>query len=324
MRVLILFLLLAGLVVPAPPGGAARAQSVAVDSIGPDGVILTRSGNRYRVSAQGGRLGLVPAAPPLPERGPDAPGLIPHGRAVEGDRDIALAWLARPTPRYAHGVLGDPLEAAALRVRAANGGGIVEHVLPETQVFEDLYPRLADLDGDGRDEVIVVRAHAARGAAVAVYGLRDDALVPLAATEPPGVPNRWINPVGAADFDGDGFVEVAAVETPHIGGVLHVWEWRDGALHHQGSMAGVSNHAIGTPVLDLHAIADMTGDGRPDILLPDQPRTSLRVLTVTPERIREATRISLPGALGTRIVATGHGFVMGTTGGDLAVVPMRP
>lgn len=255
---------------------------------------------------------------------PTPPGLIPDGAVTRGTRDIAFAWLADATARYGHGVLGDRLEAATLRVRRADDGSIVQHSLPDTQVFEDLVPRLADLDGDGRDEVIVVRSHVDLGAAVAVYGLRDDKLVEVAATAPPGIANRWINPVGAADFDGDGVMEVAAVETPHIGGILHVWEWMDGALVHQGSMPGVSNHALGMPVLDLHAVRDMTGDGNPDILLPNQPRTALRVLTVGRDRIHEVKRINLPGALATRIVATQYGFLMGTTDGDLAVVPLQP
>lgn len=322
-----LLLLLALLMAAAVPVTEADAQSVAVREITPDGLIITRNGDRYRPVAANGRLSLRQAPLPLPGSGPpppNAPGLIPHGEAVQGTRDIALAWLAEPTARYDHGVLGDRLEAGALRVRTAADGRVVQHVLPASQVFEDIAPRLADLDGDGRDEIIVVRSHVDDGAALAVYGLRGDRLEELAATAPPGVANRWINPVGAADFDGDGVMEVAAVETPHIGGILHVWEWRDGALVRQGSMPGVSNHAIGMPVLDLHAIFDMTGDGLPDILLPDQPRMSLRVLTISPDRIHEAARITLPGALGTRIVRTAAGFLMGTTDGDLAVVPLRP
>jgi hypothetical protein len=46
--------------------------------------------------------------------------------------------------------------------------------LPETEVFEDLAPRLADLDGDGKAEIIVVQSHRDLGARLAVYGLTPD------------------------------------------------------------------------------------------------------------------------------------------------------
>ena len=36
-------------------------------------------------------------------------------------------------------------------------------------VFEDLPPRLADVDGDGLDEIILVRASFSEGAAVSIY-----------------------------------------------------------------------------------------------------------------------------------------------------------
>lgn len=319
-------LLLALLLCPFAASSSAQAQSVAVKDITPDGVIITRTGDRYRLAGQGNRAGLLPLPPPLPGSTPtpDAPGLVPHGTVARGSGDIAFAWLADATARYAHGILGDRLEAATLRLRMAGDGRILQRVLPDHQVFEDLSPRLADMDGDGVDEVIVVRSDRDLGAALVVYGLREGAVTELAATAPPGLPNRWLNPIGAADFDGDGIMEVAAVETPHGNGVLRVWEWADGALVLQGDMPGVSNHAIGTPVLDLHAVRDMTGDGRPDILVPDQARTTLRVLTVGPTRIHESTRIALPGALGTRIVATAYGFIMGTTDGDLALVPLQP
>jgi hypothetical protein len=41
--------------------------------------------------------------------------------------------------------------------------------LPEDRVFEDVTARLADLDGDGRPEVVVVETDVARGAMLAVY-----------------------------------------------------------------------------------------------------------------------------------------------------------
>ena len=84
-----------------------------------------------------------------------------------------------------------------------------------------------------------------------------------------GRANRWLNPVGAGDFDGDGVVEIAYVEMPHIGGALRLFEYRDCRLHEDHAAPGFSNHAIGSRVQDQSTIHDWTGDGVPDMAVPD-------------------------------------------------------
>src|SRR5690606_3356641 len=129
----------------------------------------------------------------------------------------AEAWLVAPTERYDHAALGDAIEAGGLLVRLRDGGER-RLLLPESEVFEDLRPRLADLDRDGESEIVVVRSSLEEGAVLAVYGLVDDALKLVAEWPRPLGRHRWLNPVGAADFDGDGVVEIAYVETLHHGG----------------------------------------------------------------------------------------------------------
>ncbi|MSQ70451.1 MAG: hypothetical protein EXR27_04035 [Betaproteobacteria bacterium] len=97
------------------------------------------------------------------------PDLLPDSRPGAGRNDIALAWLAAPTTRYAHGVLGDAIEAAALRVRLREGAEL-RYDLPSDSVFEDLQPRVLDLDGDGRDEIMVVRSRLDAGATAGATG----------------------------------------------------------------------------------------------------------------------------------------------------------
>jgi len=104
---------------------------------------------------------------------------LPDGRPAVASRGsggrIAEAWLIAPTGRYDHGVLGDAVEAGGLMVRLRDGGER-RLLLPENQVFEDLQPRLADLDGDGAEEILVVRSSLDAGAVLAVYGLAGDEL----------------------------------------------------------------------------------------------------------------------------------------------------
>ena len=178
------------------------------------------------------------------------PDQLPHSRVARGNRNIIAAWFAGPTDRYRHGVLGDELEASRLEVETDDGKQL--HVdLPPARVFEDLEPRLADLTGDNNDELIVVESDTKSGASLTVYGIVTDRLVRVAATPFLGQPNRWLNPLGAGDFDGDGRPDIALVATPHIGGLLRLYRFKDGTLSLFAEYSGVSTHRIGSTELGL-------------------------------------------------------------------------
>ncbi|MEM9708725.1 MAG: VCBS repeat-containing protein [Pseudomonadota bacterium] len=165
--------------------------------------------------------------------------LLVGSGAVASDA-IVDARYESPTTRYAHGVLGDAVEWGTL-VLVAESGAEAMVVLPEERVFEDLTPRLADLDGDGAPEVIAVESHQSFGARLSIYGM--DGLI--AATDYIGTRNRWLAPIGAADLDGDGVVEVAFVDRPHLAKTIRIFGFEGGALEEEAAFRGFSNHRIG-------------------------------------------------------------------------------
>jgi hypothetical protein len=158
---------------------------------------------------------------------------------ADADR-ITTARFDAPTSRYAHGVLGDDIEYGALVMRLPNGVQR-KFVLPEQLVFEDISPRLSDVTGDGEPEVIVVESHRDFGARLAVY----DATGRIAVTPYIGTRHRWLAPIGAADLDGDGQIEIAYIDRPHLAKTLRVWRLSDGDLVQVASLQGVTNHRIG-------------------------------------------------------------------------------
>ena len=250
--------------------------------------------------------------------------MLPQSLAAHGNGDIRISWLSDATDRYQHGVLGDRLEAAAIRVRLENGAELAIQA-GDDAVFEDLTPRLADLDRDGEDEIIVVKSYLDRGAALAVIGLRAGGLEILDETPPIGRRNRWLNPVGAADFDGDGRMEIAYVETPHIGGRLMIWEWRGGGLHREHALTGFSNHAIGSTELGLSAIVDIDGDGLMDIALPGRHRDRMRLIGFAGGDVKELADIALDGTVATAIAPVGGHLVFALEDGRLMALRMpRP
>jgi hypothetical protein len=229
---------------------------------------------------------------------------IPHGRAAHGAGKffavgVLKAWFALPTERYRHGVLGDRIEAGGVMFQPPSPDAPSAFLIkvPEDSVFEDIQPRIVDFDGDGILDIVAVRSYLDAGASISVIGYheaKDGTISSFWMQSPPiGTPNRWLNPVGVADFDGDGEKEIVAVVTPHIGGVLTVYE-RDGEkLVPTPVMQDVSNHVIGSPDLRLHAVIDWNGDGIMDIAVPDQSREVLRIITLKDGIAKEIDRVDL-------------------------------
>ncbi len=152
---------------------------------------------------------------------------------------IESARFGGETLAYDHGVLGDMLEYSTLILRVEGQSVII--AAGAGYVFEDIAPRLVDLDRDGQPEVIVVRTDMALGASLAIYNAQGL----IARTPPIGQRYRWLAPVGAGDFDGDGVIEIAYVETPHLGKVLKILKYVDGRLIPEAQVDGLSNHRIG-------------------------------------------------------------------------------
>jgi hypothetical protein len=272
-------------------------------------ILRAASGDYQILHLPDGKLALAPMPAPIRDILPAPSDIIPQAPIIQGTRDIRAAWFASPTERYDHGVLGDRIEAAALKVETA-AGEILSHELSGESVFEDLTPRLADIDGDGRDEIVAVRSYVNRGAAVALYGIRGGELVRLAESHPIGLPHRWLNPVGAGDFDGDGMSEVAIVQTPHIGGILIFYRWQGARLTETTRRFGFSTHAMGSTVLGMSAMLDIDGDGAEDILVPDQGRTDLKAISYAGGAFRILWSVPNDARIVTSIVTAaldGHG-----------------
>jgi len=239
------------------------------------------------------RIFTVPAGePPLTAR-PLPPDALPDTHVGHGSNDIVDAWLAEPTERYRHGVLGDYVEAAAVRVRT-RAGTVLSYRLTGNSVFEDLYPRVHDLDNDGLDEVLLIHSRQHAGSSIMALGIRNGALTPLAETEPVGAPNRWVNPVGVADVDGDGRLELLVVLTPHIGGTLVAYRLDPAGFRITHRIGGVSNHAIGSRAMRLGAFLDVNADGIQEVIVPSSDRMTLRAISFSSSTPVDVARISLP------------------------------
>jgi hypothetical protein len=205
----------------------------------------------------------------------------PEGRDQARPAWPVMARLSEPTGRYAHGIMGNippwsVLEVEALACGACRHGSESARVaLPETLVFEDVAPRLWDVTGDGRPEIVVVESDVTRGARLAVWSFSDIGadLTRLAVTPFIGRPQRWLAPLGVGDFDGDGRIEMAYVDRPHLAKELVMVRLEGPVLREIYRAPGFSGHRIG----DTTITSDVRtcSDGSAQLLVPDGDWTRL-------------------------------------------------
>lgn len=194
---------------------------------------------------------------------------------------IDWAGYEGPTGRYPHGALGDTIEYTTLMVRVG-GSRTLGIRLPDDLVFEDTEPRIADLDGDGTPEIIVVESHQQKGARLAVWAPDGKTLTRVAATPFIGRRFRWLAPVGIADLDGDGRVEIAYVETPHLGKTLKIVRLARDRLTPVAEARGLTNHRIGDPFIQGRIAACA---GRPTVLTANADWTRIIGTTLDDGRL---------------------------------------
>lgn len=226
--------------------------------------------------------------------------VTPDTRIVEAPSGTQVA-LTEPTDRYPHGAIGDELEAAAISVREADGE-VRRIAIAASAVIEGTSALLADLMGETNGpEILVTVSDRDQGARLVVYGLDGEL---IAASEPIGQGFRWLHQIGVGPTGPDGEVEIIAVRTPHIGGIVEAYRLVDDRLDKVASLPGFSSHRLGSTNLDMALLADADGDGRLEVVVPTQDMSRLGVLTRTPGGFELLATLPLDGTLATNVAAT--------------------
>jgi len=317
MRVL-MFLLTVVMAIMVMPVTAAELSVRKLDLAAPGGslvgavgrvLVQTENGGLFEVTGDGVVIetngsASQPVLDPLPFP------LVKDGRIATSPDGLIRAWYTDETESYAHGALGDAVEALSLVVQEKGGKPAIYTVIAD-EVFEDLEPRIVDLDRalSGKPEIVAITASSTGGAGIAVFGLGrnsdgDPGLLRLASSARIGAPYRWLNIAGIADFDGDGFTEIAYVDRPHIRGELVFLEWRGGRLREQARKGGYANHHGGSTVQDLSEVADVDGDGTPDLVLPVRGYSAIAAVALTPDGAHRIAEVEIPSGPRSSIIST--------------------
>ncbi|MEO8529591.1 MAG: VCBS repeat-containing protein [Deltaproteobacteria bacterium] len=167
--------------------------------------------------------------------------------------DDLSATFVNPTTRYGHAALGEGHEWAAIKITATSCAKCLlsthrsnTFALPNDAVFEDLSPRVVDLDQDGKSEILTVESSPTAGSRLFLIGI-DGA---IAAGDYIGQRHRWMAIIGAADFDGDGTIEVAYIETPHLGKTLKIARLNGDHFDVIAHAPSLTNHHYGAQIVE--------------------------------------------------------------------------
>jgi hypothetical protein len=233
------------------------------------------------------------------------------------DESARVLLLTDATTRYSHGVLGDAVEAASVTlVETVPTPRVARRiVIPSPGVVEGFAPIWTDWTGDGKREIIVTLSDAEQGAQIVVY---DEDGAQLATGPPIGRGYRWRHQLAIAPFGPNGELELAAVLTPHIGGVVEFYRLVGSELEIAAQAAGYTSHQIGSRNLDTAVAGDFDGDGRVELLLPNQARTSLGAVRREPGGAESVWTVPVGGKASTNLatvvfpdhtlaVGVGHG-----------------
>ena len=235
------------------------------------------------------------------------------------DPDGRLLVLTDPDRRYTHGILGDEREAAGFAVVDTGGGTrpprVEAHTLineiaqradsgTEALVAETLQPLWGNLSGDGRvEELFLTVSGLRKGARLWLINTGGSL---LAESTPIGRGFRWIHRLAYAPLGPDGEMELAAVRTPHIGGVLEYYRLQDDRLKRVHAERGFSTHRIGSRNLATALAGDFLNLGRAGLLLPLQSMRELAVVYRTSRGADLLHRIPLSGAMSTNLAHMAH------------------
>jgi hypothetical protein len=211
---------------------------------------------------------------------------------------------SEPTDRYPHGALGDRNEWASLIAISLDGDDrtLKQYDLSDDEVFEGLYPLAADVDGDGEEEIVTTVSNSNDGARLVVFKHTSSGLELFAESAPVGTGFRWLHQIAVAPFGPNGEIEIAVVETPHVGGIAKFYRLVGGRLDLVASEAGgYMSHLNGSRNLDQAAAGDFDGDGNVELLVPSRDQETLVALRRIGDSVEEVWKLELGSRLGTNL-----------------------
>lgn len=223
--------------------------------------------------------------------------VLPDTRVVQISPEKVLV-LAEPTDRFPHSALGDNLEATSVVVVTVGVNEVETVYRSEDDVIESIAPLLADVDGDGIDdvaltvsndrEVWIVVASSAGGGVLAISDPVDRLL-------------GWRHLVAVGPLGPTGQTEIVEVLYPDAQGSVRFLSLSGGKLGVVATRTGYRSHEFGARNLEQAVAADVDRDGYVEVILPTLDRQHIAGVRHGPDGAVDMWSRPLGGTLATNI-----------------------
>lgn len=223
--------------------------------------------------------------------------VLPDTRVIQISPEKVMV-LAGPTDRFPHSALGDNLEATSVVVVTVGVNEVETVYRSEDDVIESVAPLLADVDGDGINDVVltlsndrevwIVVASSTGGGVVAISDPVDRLL-------------GWRHLVAVGPLGPSGQTEIAEVLYPDAQGSLRFLSLSGSKLGVVATRTGYRSHEFGTRNFEQAVAADVDRDGRVEVILPTLDRQHIAGVLHGPDGAVDMWSRPLGGTLATNI-----------------------
>jgi len=223
--------------------------------------------------------------------------VLPDSRVVQISSEQVLV-LADPTDRYPHSSLGDNLEATTAVVVTVGVNEVETIYRSEDDVIESIAPLLADVDGDGIDDVALTVSND-REVWIVVASSTGSGVV--ATSDPVDRLLGWRQLVAVGPLGPTGESEVVEILYPDAGGSVRYMSLTGGELRVVATRTGYRSHEFGSRNLEQVLAADVDRDGRIEVIVPTLDRQNIAGVRHGPDGAVDMWARPLGGTLATNI-----------------------
>ncbi len=223
--------------------------------------------------------------------------VLPDSRVVQISPEQVLV-LAEPTDRYPHSSLGDNLEATTAVVVTVGVNEVETIYRSEDDVIESIAPLLADVDGDGIDDVALTVSND-REAWIVVASSTGSGVV--ATSDPVDRLLGWRQLVAVGPLGPNEEAEIVEILYPDDNGSVRFLSLVGSELPVVATRTGYRSHEFGSRNLEQVLAADVDRDGHIEVIVPTLDRQNIAGVRHGPDGAVDMWSRPLGGTLATNI-----------------------
>ncbi len=223
--------------------------------------------------------------------------VLPDTRVVQVSPEKVLV-LAEPTDRFPHSALGDNLEATSVVVVTVGVNEVETIYRSGDDVIESIAPLLADVDGDGVDDVVLIVSNDSEAWLVVVSSTGGGV---VAISDPVDRLLGWRHLIAVGPLGPTGQTEIAEVLYPDAQGSVRFLSLSGGKLGVVATRTGYRSHEFGARNLEQAVAADIDRDNYVELIVPTLDRQHIAGVRHGPDGAVDMWSRPLGGTLASNI-----------------------